>query len=132
MGGKQSFPKMVNFEEVQQSLTSKSYLLINTLPLTSQTCLIQSTLDASLEAITINDMVAASHESPLKRTKIIIYGTNTLDTSVFAKQHQLISFGFEETYVYPGGLFEWLLLQDIYGDSLFPTTIPELDILRFK
>jgi len=34
--------------------------------------------------------------------------------------------------VYPGGLFEWLLLQDIYGEDNFPTTKKEMDILRFK
>jgi hypothetical protein len=35
-------------------------------------------------------------------------------------------------FVYPGGLFEWLMLQDIYGQNDFPTTKKELDILRFK
>ena len=35
-------------------------------------------------------------------------------------------------YVYPGGLFEWLLLQDIYGEDNFPTTLKELDILKYK
>jgi hypothetical protein len=40
--------------------------------------------------------------------------------------------GFVNVYLYPGGLFEWLLLQDIYGDDEFPTTIKELDILKYK
>jgi hypothetical protein len=31
-----------------------------------------------------------------------------------------------------GGLFEWLMLQDIYGKELFPTTKKELDLLKFK
>jgi hypothetical protein len=35
-------------------------------------------------------------------------------------------------FVYTGGLFEWLMLQDIYGETDFPTTKKELDILRFK
>ena len=35
-------------------------------------------------------------------------------------------------YIYPGGLFEWLLLQDIYGSEDFPTTIVERDHLKFK
>jgi len=35
-------------------------------------------------------------------------------------------------YIYPGGIFEWLCLQDIYGDELFPTTKKELDILKYK
>ena len=29
-------------------------------------------------------------------------------------------------------MFEWLLLADIYGTDLFPTTKRELDILKFK
>jgi hypothetical protein len=28
--------------------------------------------------------------------------------------------------------FEWLLLQDIYGDKEFPTTFKQLDLLKFK
>ena len=43
-----------------------------------------------------------------------------------------MSLGLTEVYVYPGGLFEWLLLQDIYGDDSFPTTKKELDILKYK
>ena len=40
--------------------------------------------------------------------------------------------GFSQIYVYPGGIFEWLLLQDIYGEDSFPTTKKELDILKYK
>ena len=29
-------------------------------------------------------------------------------------------------------MFEWLLLQDIYGEKDFPTTKPEMDILKYK
>ena len=39
---------------------------------------------------------------------------------------------FKNVYIYKGGLFEWLLLQDIYGKDLFPTTTEILDILRYK
>ena len=28
--------------------------------------------------------------------------------------------------------FEWLLLQDVFGEDLFPTTSKELDILKFN
>ena len=40
--------------------------------------------------------------------------------------------GFKNIYVYIGGIFEWLLLQDIYGDEQFPTTIKIIDILKYK
>jgi hypothetical protein len=29
-------------------------------------------------------------------------------------------------------MFEWLLLQDIYGAAEFPTTKKELDLLKYK
>jgi hypothetical protein len=35
-------------------------------------------------------------------------------------------------YVYPGGLFEWLLLQDIYGMDEFPTSKKVGDMLKYK
>jgi hypothetical protein len=40
--------------------------------------------------------------------------------------------GFRNVCVYSGGMFEWLLLQDIYGATSFPTTSKELDILKYK
>jgi hypothetical protein len=34
--------------------------------------------------------------------------------------------------MYLGGMFEWMLLQDIYGRDEFPTTSKVLDILKYK
>jgi hypothetical protein len=51
---------------------------------------------------------------------------------MYNKYNQLNSLGFYNVYVYTGGLFEWLLLQDIYGEKDFPTTNIELDILKYK
>jgi len=34
--------------------------------------------------------------------------------------------------MYTGGLFEWLLLQDIYGKTEFPTTTNIIDLLKYK
>ena len=67
-----------------------------------------------------------------KQIRIIIYGKNVNDISIYKKYTQLVELGFENVYVYPGGMFEWLLLQDIYGDDLFKTTAKELDILKYK
>ena len=55
-----------------------------------------------------------------------------LAETIYKKYKQLQELGFVNIYVYPGGLFEWLLLQDIYGHEDFPTTSQELDILKFK
>ena len=52
--------------------------------------------------------------------------------TIYDKYEQLAKLGFRNIYVYPGGIFEWLCLQDIYSDELFPTTKKELDILKYK
>ena len=67
-----------------------------------------------------------------KQVKIIIYGRNCNDEKLYTKYNQLNSLGFYNVYIYPGGLFEWLMLQDIYGEKEFPTTKRELDILKYK
>ena len=67
-----------------------------------------------------------------KNIKIIIYGKNCNDDKIYKKYQQLQSLGFYNIYLYVGGLFEWLMLQDIYGEKEFPTSKKELDILKFK
>jgi len=67
-----------------------------------------------------------------KEKRIIIYGKNTNDDTVEKKQNQIRGLGFTEVYVYMGGMFEWMLLQDIYGHSEFPTTSKVLDILKYR
>ena len=57
---------------------------------------------------------------------------NSCDNSLIKKYNKLNKLGFSQIYVYPGGIFEWLLLQDIYGEDSFPTTKKELDILKYK
>ena len=64
--------------------------------------------------------------------KIIIYGKNTNDENVYKKYNQLKGLGFYNVNVFVGGIFMWLLLQDIYGIDEFPTTTKCVDILKFK
>ena len=52
--------------------------------------------------------------------------------TVYDKYEQLVKLGFINVYIYSGGMFEWLCLQDIYSSDLFPTTKKELDILKYK
>jgi hypothetical protein len=68
----------------------------------------------------------------IRNKNIIIYGRNSNDEKMYKKYEQLVALGFTNVYVYVGGMFEWLLLQDIYGSELFPTTSEELDILKYK
>jgi hypothetical protein len=126
MGNKQSSVKKANFEDVQQIVKNNNGLLINTLNLNEQTCLIKGTLDVNKEEKIINDNLKNVN------LKIIIYDKNCSKDNIYIKYHQLTNLGFYEVYVYVGGLFEWLLLQDIYGEENFPTTTKELDILKYK
>ena len=94
-----------------------------------QDCLIRGTINANNEEQILNQMIE-SIATPNK--KIVIYGKNCNDEKVSAKLNQLQKLGLTDVFVYRGGLFEWMLLQDIYGEKEFPTTKREIDILRFK
>lgn len=119
--------KKVNFEDIQQIFrTNQNSLLINTLSGNEQSCLIKGTVSIQDEIRLINENM---HRSSIN---IIVYGKNTSETSPYKKVEQLTGLGFYNVYLYPGGLFEWLCLQDIYGFEEFPTTSKELDILRYK
>ena len=115
----------VNFEDIQTS--KNTAILINTLPNTMQDCLISGTTPIAAEEKLINDLINSNTNQV-----IIIYGKNSNDETIYTKYNQLKKLGFTNAKLYIGGLFEWLLLQDIYGDDEFKTTKKELDILKFK
>jgi hypothetical protein len=127
MGNQPSIQK-INFEDMQVVYKNPEiYLLINTLPENNQDCLILNTVKAITEVSLINNLVTKN-----KNAKIIIYGMNSNDESIYKKYNQLLSLGFNNISLYIGGIFEWLLLQDIYGNDEFPTTSKQLDILKYK
>ena len=122
--------KKINFEDIQYCINKPNeYIIINTLPISEQDCLIKNTLAYEQEEKTINDLL---NNYDLNNKKIIIYGKNANDETADKKYSQLKTLGFSEIYLYSGGLFEWLLLQDIYGNVEFPTTKKILDILKYK
>jgi hypothetical protein len=123
-------PKRIGFDDVLYALRHPDqYIIINTLPASEQECLIQNTLRIEAEESVVNSLLT-KYESVVR--KIVVYGKNNADLSVEEKHKQLVGLGIGDVYIYSGGLFEWMLLQDIYGDSEFPTTKKVLDILRFK
>jgi len=128
MGNISSINK-VNYVYVQKCInnTSETILLINTLPYDKQECLVKNTVQASNEEEVINKYLKSN-----KSIKILIYGENCIDNKVIDKYNQLYKLGFLNIYVYLGGIFEWLLLQDIYGDEEFPTTSKIIDILKYS
>jgi hypothetical protein len=127
MGNAQSIRK-INFEDMQVAYKNpETYLLINTLPETEQKCLIIGSINCNQEEIIINKLIRGN-----KQDRIIIYGRNSNDEKPLIKYKQLLGLGFFNVHIYNGGLFEWMMLQDIYGFEEFPTTFKELDILKYK
>lgn len=120
----------VSFEDVQYAVNhNDDFLIINTLNEGDQEHLITGTMYYKNEEEKINSFV---NNYDFSSKKIIIYSENANDKSAEKKYHQITSLGFQNVYIYPGGLFEWLCLQDIYGEEHFPTTKPLLDILKYK
>ncbi len=118
-----------NFEDIQNLYNKDKCLLINTLPISEQSCLINNTIDYKDEEERLNNIIKKGETS---KYYVLIYGKNTNDMTVLKKYQQLLSLGFIHVYIYCGGMFEWLCLQDIYGEDEFQTSQKELDILKYK
>jgi len=67
-----------------------------------------------------------------KHSVIVVYGKNYRDKTIIKKFNQLKKFGFTNVHIYFGGIFEWILLQDIYGTEHFKTDGIPTDILQYK
>jgi Rhodanese-like domain len=127
MGNSQSMQK-INFEDMQTATKNPEiYLIINTLSDSEQDCLILNTVPATREEQLINHHIALN-----KNIRIVVYGRNCNDEKMYKKYEQLLKLGFLNVFIYMGGLFEWLMLQDIYGFQEFTTTKKELDFLKYK
>ena len=118
----------LNFEDMQFVCSKKNEgIIINTLPENEQDILIINTIPFTAEETTINHYINNN-----KDIKIIIYGKNSNDNTIYEKGKQLISLGFINVYIYIGGLFEWCLLQELYDIENFPTNKKIKDCLQFK
>lgn len=117
----------LNYEDVQYAINN-NYIIINTLNENENTCLIKNTTNHIHEEDIINELINEGKMS----SHIVIYGKNTNDDTIITKKNQLMKLGFTNVYIYIGGLFEWLCLQDIYSQDEFPTSIYERDILKYK
>jgi hypothetical protein len=131
MGNSYSMKK-INYEDMQTIVKNPEiYMLINTLPIDNQNCLIATTINVEKEESAINKYLKEN-----RGIKIIVYGKHCNDELVDKKYQQLVTLGFSNIYVYTGGLFEWLLLHDIYGKDLFPIINnngkKNIDILKYK
>ena len=135
---------IMNFEDVQfiingnftsdggRSHSSQGkFLLISTLNSNKQSCIIKNTVLACDEEAQINDIISGRDDGGENIT-VVVYGKNTTDETVITKCNQLKTLGFSNVYAYVVGMFEWLLLQDIYGTELFPTTGTCFDMLEYR
>ncbi len=123
-----SITPTINFEDVQSAICEKEKtIVINTLDAHMQGCLIAGTLAIDQEVEILNMQLKKNIDA-----RIIIYGMNATDKTVQKKYEQLIKLGFYNVFIYFGGMFEWLLLQDVYGNELFPTTALKVDLLKYK
>lgn len=127
MGNTTPSIKKINFEDMQYLIDNREIKIINTLDISKQTCLIKNTIPAQEETVILNTFLKKNTE-----ITIVLYGMNACDEKLVLKYNQLLKLGFCNVLIYPGGLFEWLLLQDIYGEDFFPTTEKQLDILKYK
>ena len=127
MGNNLSINK-INFEDMKYMQNNSNSIIINTMEPYKQNCLIEGTLAISKEETTLNNLLNKGNFEE----NIIIYGENSSDNTLIKKYNQLIKLGFVNVYIYMGGLFEWLLLQDIYGKDYFKTTTLVNDFLKYK
>jgi hypothetical protein len=128
MGNSMSITPTITFEDVQNSICDKEKtLIINTLEAHMQSCLIAGTLPIDAEVEVLNAYLKKNTD-----VRIIIYGMNSADKTCQKKYEQLIKLGFYNVFIFLGGMFEWLLLQDVYGSELFPTTALKVDLLKYK
>lgn len=108
-------------------------ILISTLPEDTQGCLIPQTVACHDEERWINDVLERKKQGLYT---VIVYGANHLDATVDRKCAQMRTMGFRSVHAYLGGMFEWLLLHEVFGEENFPVAQPSRsgvpDILAFR
>jgi len=119
--------KGVGFEDVLHAIRAgpTKFILINTF---TQDSMIQGTVSSDKEETVINEQLTDYTKPDIP---IIVYGRNSVDDSVDRKEKQLRALGLEEIYIYRGGMFEWLLLGDVFGVEEFAVSVKVIDILKF-
>jgi 23S rRNA pseudoU1915 N3-methylase RlmH len=117
---------LVNFELLKE-MQKEGATIIHIMD-ENEKVLILGTVVAEKESEKINKMISKNDYEK----DIIIYGRNCHEyENLLKKQKQLASLGFKNIFIYLGGMFEWLLLQDVYGSKEFPTE-KKGEILDYK
>ena len=121
---------LVGFEDIKHVIKAGAtkYILINTF---EQDIIIHGTISSEREEIVID---AQLNDYTKPDIPIIIYGRNSCDDSVDSKEKQLRELGIDDIFVYRGGIFEWLLMGDVFGTDEFPIIkhgTGTVDILKY-
>ena len=91
MGNTQSLIKKVNFEDIRFAINNPShYILLNTMTINQQSCLITNTLNVDEEVDYIDNLLKSRKTDKF----IIVYGLNSNDDLAIKKYHQLINLQF--------------------------------------
>ncbi len=110
---------ILNFDDMKIAV-ERGYIICHIMDEIDGTILIKNTLSVKDEIKKINDLIK---QSKFDET-IVLYGRNYTDLELIVQRFQhLISFGFTRVFIYVGGLYEWILMQNLYGDKLFPTNV---------
>jgi len=119
--------RTIGFNDMKHAI-EQGYVIVNTLPETLQGCLIKGSIAADEEEDRMNDYLQHDETDKI----VVLYGMNSCDDSVDRKFEELADLGFRRIYIYVGGLFEWLMLQEIIGISEFPTTSRCMDLMVYQ
>jgi len=125
MGVMYSMPSY-NYHQLQERM-KYDIVLINTMDISRQHCLIKGTLKATIEVEFMNKLLKTN-----KNKEIIVYGIHHTDLSVIKKYNQLKKLGFKNVHIYFGGIYEWLLLQDVFTSINFQTDGTVENIVDYK
>ena len=115
-----------NYHQLQERM-KHDIVLINTMDINRQNCLIKGTLKISIEVDFMNKLLKTN-----KNKEIIVYGIHHTDLSVIKKYNQLKKLGFKNVHIYFGGIYEWLLLQDVFSTINFQTDGIVENIVDYK
>jgi hypothetical protein len=129
--------QMISFRQVQQAVKVITKSPPHQLPQNPNTILIntftpvQQQQHGLIRGTTLADKEEQMVQSALERDlsiTILVYGHNALDPLPYRQADKLRNLGFANVYVYVGGMFEWLLLCDLYGPDQYPLmTVQEED-----
>ncbi len=116
MGTSQSSINYANYCDIQNAVRSGK-TVVHIMDVSDETILIKGTLTAYQEVEKINLWISNGAFD----NEIYIYGYSNADFNKLLQRHkQLLGLGFHKVYIYFGGMFEWLLLRDVYGATEFP------------